>query len=324
MDALFAIPALLAGFVTGVLTIGSRYPDDPFRVLAFPATWGYLVLNGILGTVSYYVMSQMCPLPENLFTHLGYSALVGFCAVAVSRFEIPIRIGNKTIVLSLGKVVDQALGTMDHQIDHRRSTERLGLVREVVTGMSFQKIARRARTLIPYASRRWSPKEQKELEIKIDHIANQELDTNEKAEALGLVIIDLMGTNFLSTLIDDIEKNMLPEAVVEGQSLINIAADCDIADLVRGTLADVPFAEARQRFEELVNANADRLPAAERLELNAELRQIENENLSDQEKTHGIGLMMLDFFQRDEFLDAFSCPKGNKFPQQLNPMPNGT
>lgn len=134
--------AFFLGAIVGAAEIISRYRDEPFKVLSYPASLAYLILNGAVSVLAYaligvygqvLLLELQAEAPDN-WTLFGDSLLqalaagLGSSAVLRSRFLSFKTDGGEEYSIGLDALVSTFLKALDRSVDRRRATRRQDLV----------------------------------------------------------------------------------------------------------------------------------------------------------------------------------------------------
>lgn len=203
--------AALSGLAVALAEIVSRYKDEPVK--AIKGGWGiaYLVFNALLPIAGFYILVAMGTVSATTSSidSLRYAVFVGFGAMVIIRaklFNLKLEGGEK---LGIGPdfVIDTFLSLMDRQVDRRRAYERAAVVKEAMKGIDFQKAKMPVIALMTRSMQNITESEMKELgrRVKETELA-PELSNQEKAYALGFMVLDLAGEGFFKKVFDEKER----------------------------------------------------------------------------------------------------------------------
>ncbi len=302
LDPFFAAVAFIAGLVYGSIEILARYRDEPFKVLSSPFSWIYVVVNGLLGFAAYAILIQTQePAVKDASDQLKYALIGGLGAAVVLRARLfSAKVGDEEIAIGPGYFVDQLLAVLDQQIDRSRAHQRVEIVVEWMGHLDdFKKTTEYVSTMILGSSQSMSLQARKDMAARIREIRDQPTRDKFKIFALGFVILDFRGEEFLKGLFkkEGSEESGMPVAERPAVAL-------DHPALVRSGLRDLSFAVAKERFAELVEQKRTLQPS-EREELLAEIRLIEDRDIPELDKSYALGFFVLDFFGREAFEKHF-------------------
>lgn len=292
--------------------MSSRYRDEPFKtVFSSKFGWAYLLLNGLLSLAALWVLRNLpefVPAPGKkadplLFANLAITA--GFGSAVIIRARLfSARIGDQDVAVGPGYVVDQLLSILDRQIDRKRALERTGIVTSSVTGVDFERSSKMVSTLILGSTQNLSPQEQKRLANRIREIRSQPTANQEKSFALGFLVLDFMGEDFLAKVMEKAkELKLTVDPRLAGE------LEMPAARLVQSALEGVPFERVAAEIDAMAAATHPSLEDEEMDELRDRAQTIRSGGQTDQEKCYALGDVLLEFFTRDLFLSYFPLPE---------------
>jgi hypothetical protein len=146
--------------------------------------------------------------PANTYWMLAFTAGLGAATVIRARV-FTVRVGTQDIAIGPGFVVDQLLNVLDREIDRRQAQERVNTVRRVLSEVQFSHVVDHVHNMITGGRQNLSPEDGQELARRIGDIRrNETFDEQEKAYALGFLILDFMGPAFLDLVFDEEFWNM--------------------------------------------------------------------------------------------------------------------
>lgn len=304
----FSALAFGTAALTGIVETLSRYRDEPFKALGTSLFgWFYVILNGALGLAAYYILLQQAPPGEVVddVDFIKYALAAGFGAAVVIRSRVfTTKVGSHEVAIGPGYIVDQLLLILDRQIDRKRALERTQLVRTRMQDVDFQRVAGYVSTMILGSRQSMSLQDQEDMANQLKQIRDQPTGELEKAFALGFLILDFMGEEFLDEIFQQIDDLDLG-GVRPARAPDDAAQAVDNADLVRSLLKDVPFDNARDRLEQAMAALESPLDDQQKSSLNNALQTIAVRSGSDQSKAFSLGFAVIDNAGRDFMRWAF-------------------
>ena len=168
----------------------------------------YLLINGVFSSVALLVLFLTGRLPSTDPLQKLFGAFAaGFGAMVILRvkfFTIKSE-GGEEISIGPGSVLDALVNYIDRQIDRSRAIERTELIKEVMEGIDFDKVKFYASTLILGSMQNLSGKDEEELGTGIKDIEETPVSPQEKSYALGFLMLDFMGENFLRKVFSEKE-----------------------------------------------------------------------------------------------------------------------
>jgi hypothetical protein len=343
---LFWLLALVIGTGTALVELLSRYRDEPFKVIAQSHfAWVYMGLNGVLALGAHWVLinSEWGADASNVdLAGLALSAGLGAAVILRSRV-FTARLGDEQVSIGPGYVVDQLLQIIDAQIDRRRALQRVQLVVDAMDCKDFEKAKTFASTMITGSRQNLTLQEQKDLAAQIREVQDRRIGDQEKAYALGFILLDFMGEEFL----DEITKR-LPRLSVPGEpeareippSITATGTNKHDLDAIPAR-RDRPESRSVQRanlvMEMLTGAALDRVHAtivelldrellgrtpAERVGLRMQIAEILGRTSDEpQAKVYALGFLVLTASDANFFANAFGRLAGGAVPLESVPRP---
>ena len=318
--------AFVIGTGTSLVELLSRYRDEPFKVLATSQfAWIYLLLNGLLALGAHQILLEQNVADLEVETgRLGLAAIAGLSAAVVLRSKVfTARLGDESISIGPGYIVDQLLGIIDRQIDRRRALQRVRIVTRVMEGRDFEGSRVHASTMITGSRQNLSLQEQRDLANQIREILDRKISDQERSYALGFILLDFMGEEFLEAVAEKLPR---AELASEGPSAPDFQAK-GITDTGAGVVASrtwgasLPVQRAKVVRELLVGVDLDALRKRvvslldsgqlganedERLMLRQQIAGIlAREGSSEDDKVFGIGFAVHALWDSARFREAF-------------------
>lgn len=214
---------MLAGLLSVVLAAAtafvellSRYRDEPFRaVFGSPFSLAHVAVNAAGGLLAYGVLTGATPhADDGVRLRSAFTAGLGAAVVLRAR-AFSARVDGADIAVGPGFVVDQLLTILDRQIDRRRALERTRLVRRRLDGVDFAWAAQHAETIVGESLQNLRKEEWSRFLEELGRIQARSAPPQEKAYALGFLILDFAGEAMLHALF---EKPDQRPCVTRGQS----------------------------------------------------------------------------------------------------------
>lgn len=317
--------AFVIGLGTSLVELLSRYRDEPLKVIATSQfAWVYLLLNGLLALGAHGILLDSGLTEIETLTQraaLGVAAGLGAAVVLRSRV-FTARLGDEQISIGPGYVVDQLLGIIDAQIDRRRALQRVQIVVEVMDRKDFDGSRIHASTMITGSRQNLSLQEQKDLANQIREVVDRKIPDQEKAYALGFILLDFMGEEFLKTVA--IKLPTLEELAVGGSPSFagtgitetgtgvvaprNWGASLPVqrAKVVRESLTDLPLEPVRQRIVTLLDSGQFGTNEDERMMLRQQIAEILNRpGASEEDQVFALGFAVHAIVDSTRFQEAF-------------------
>lgn len=328
---LFWLLALVIGTGTALVELLSRYRDEPFKVIAQSHfAWIYLALNGILALGAHWVLvtSEWGENASNVdLAGLALSAGLGAAVILRSRV-FTARLGDEQVSIGPGYVVDQLLAIIDAQIDRRRALQRVQIVVDAMDSKDFEKAKTFASTMITGSRQNLSLQEQKDLAAQIREVQDRRISDQEKSYALGFILLDFMGEEFLDEITrrlpkltlpgePEVREKIPPALTATGTNRADLEAvparrerpesrSVQRANLVMELLTGIPLDRVHARIIELLDAELLGRTAAERAGLRMQIAEILGRTSDKpQDKVYALGFLVLMASDADFFAHAF-------------------
>jgi hypothetical protein len=203
------VTAIFLGFSIGLIELLSRYWNEPINiVMAVVLSWVHLFINALAAFVVCVIfLNAVFP---------DVSEIERYLLAVVSGLAGPILLRAR--LLSFGRdedeapfgpgyAIEQILRLIDEEVEQRNGVRRVKLIKDVMYGKDFVLSRERATVMILGSRHKISLMEQKQLANEIREISDRKVSEQDKAYALGFVLLDFMGERFLRTVADS-----LPEA----------------------------------------------------------------------------------------------------------------
>ena len=209
----YAALGFLVGVAVGAVEILQRYRDAPFRAVFNVWGIGYVALNAAVSYGAFWVLYHWIGTPaaaasgQSDTLHLmGLAAGGGFGGAAVIRARLA------TIRLPSGQefgfgpviVIETLLSVVDRQLDRQLATERYLTVHELMDGIDFERAKKRLPRELFLAMQSVPEEEFSHIGKPIEEIDRMEgLSTQDKSYLLGYYLLDLVGKEFLASILDE-------------------------------------------------------------------------------------------------------------------------
>lgn len=318
--------AFVVGLGTSLVELLSRYRDEPIKVIATSHfAWVYLMLNGLLAIIAYLaILDAGFAEDESAIGRLGLAAAAGLGAAVILRSRVfTARLGDEQVSIGPGYVVDQMLNTIDAQIDRRRALQRVRIVVDVMKGKDFDGSRIHSSTMITGSRQNLSLQDQKDLANQIREVGDRKIPDQEKAYALGFILLDFMGEEFLKAVainLPTIEEvaasgpaSFAAKGITDTGTGVVAARTWDAslpvqrAKVVRQMLTDVPLDAVRRRIISLLDSGQLGANEDERMMLRQQIAEIlERKGTSNEEKVFALGFAVHAVWDSNRFREAFA------------------
>lgn len=315
--------AFFIGMGTALVELLSRYRDEPLKVIATSEfAWLYLLLNGgmALGAHAILLDSDLAQI-DTTVSRATLAMGSGLSAALVLRARVfTARLGDEQVSIGPGYVVDQLLGIIDAQIDRRRALQRVSIVVALMEGKEFDGSRVHASTMILGSRQSLSLQEQKDLANQIREVEVRKIDDQEKAYALGFILLDFMGEGFLKAIAEKLPRvESVPLAVPHfvggitetGSGLVSkrtwgASMPVQRAKVVRELLTGTALEAVRKRTMELLDSGQLGTNEDERSFLRQQVAEVlGRSNATEEEKVFALGFAVHALWDSSRFRDHF-------------------
>ena len=328
--------AFAIGMGTSLVELLSRYRDEPLKVIATSQfAWIYLMLNGCMALGAHAVLLEREFVVVDTPTSLaGLAVISGLSAALILRARVfTAQLGDEQVSIGPGYVVDQLLNIVDAQIDRRRALQRVSIVIEVMEGKDFEGSQIHASTMIMGSRQNLSLQDQKDLGHQIREVTDRKISDQEKAYALGFLVLDFMGEAFLKAMAERLPNVEVP--TVSGVSF-NVAGITDTgagvvsrrtwgaslpvqrAKVVREMLTGVGLELLRKRTLSLLDSGQLGSNEDERMVLRNEIAEILERDHDEADKVFALGFAvhaLVDSTRFRAFYAELSPSEGRSEPE---------
>ena len=182
----------------------SKFRDEPYSLFKHSATWLYLIFNGLLALSCLFLLvkTALFGVSEADYVKAGLTAGLGSVVIMRSKF-LKLTIGDKETAIGPEIIVNVFLETLETKIDRKRGLQRKKLVEKQMSDINFFKARDYVQTVLVNALQTKSEESIDKLMTAINEIAISELDDIDKSIALGFVILDFTGEDFLKEIFND-------------------------------------------------------------------------------------------------------------------------
>jgi len=323
--------AFAVGMGTSLVELLSRYRDEPLKVIATSQfAWVYLLLNGLMAIGAHAILlDREFVVVETETSRAGLAVLSGLSAALILRARVfTAQLGDEQISIGPGFVVDQLLSIVDAQIDRRRALQRVSIVVELLHGKDFEGSQIHASTMITGSRQNLSLQEQKDLGNQIREIVDRKIPDQEKAYALGFILLDFMGEGFLKAVAErlpDVEPpdasganfNFIAPGITEtGTGTVarrtwGASMPVQRAKLVRELLTGVALEDMRKRTVSLLDSGQLGSNEDERMVVRQQLAEILGRDTGEEEeKVFAVGFAVHAIIDSNRFRALFESLPG--------------
>ena len=339
MIALDWLLAFAVGMGTSLVELLSRYRDEPLKVIATSQfAWVYLLLNGLMGIGAHAIMLDRELVQVDTETsRMGLAVLSGLSAALILRARVfTAQLNDEQISIGPGFVVDQLLGIVDAQIDRRRALQRVSIVVELMHGKDFEGSQIHASTMITGSRQNLSLQEQKDLGNQIREVVDRKIPDQEKAYALGFILLDFMGEGFLKAVAERLPKVREPEpsgltfiakGITEtGGGVVSrrtwgASLPVQRAKVVRELLTGLELEVVRKRTLLLLDSGQLGRGEDERMVVRQQIAEILGRDVDEEDKVFAIGFAVHALVDSNGFRGFYEPLRADLEPSAAKPSP---
>ncbi|MFO7565020.1 MAG: hypothetical protein R6X02_20410 [Enhygromyxa sp.] len=317
--------AFTVGLGTSLVELLSRYRDEPLKVIATSHfAWVYLLLNGLLALGAHALLldGRFATL-ETETQRAGLAVASGLGAAIILRSRVfTARLGDEQVSIGPGYVVDQLLSIIDAQIDRRRALQRVQIVVEVMKDKDFDGSRIHSSTMITGSRQNLSLQEQKDLANQIREVVDRKIPDQEKSYALGFILLDFMGEEFLEAVavnLPSVERPPSSAPAFTAKGITDTGAGVVMArnwgaslpvqraKVVRELLTGAPLESVRRRIITLLDSGQLGANEDERMLLRQQIAEIlERKSSSDEDRVFALGFAVHSVWDSARFREAFA------------------
>lgn len=199
--------AALAEFV-------GKFKDEPLKALRTAEALAYLIFNGLISVFAFVVMLAYEVPIATLLDQIKIAIIAGLGAMLLMRSRLfNVKIGNDDYAFGPDQIIKVFLRSMEKAIDRARASDRYKKVTEVMDGIDFEKVHRHAVIALD-ATQVLTEAEKNALITEIGNIKERKNDYSpqQQSHALGFLILDEMGEDFLETVFAGLPLTMMLRA----------------------------------------------------------------------------------------------------------------
>jgi hypothetical protein len=316
--------AFAVGLGTSLVELLSRYRDEPIKVIATSHfAWVYLLLNGFLAIFAHLALLDAgFGEGASQIGRAGLATASGLGAAVILRSRVfTARLGDEQVSIGPGYVVDQLLNIIDAQIDRRRALQRVRIVVDVMKAKDFDGSRIHSSTMITGSRQNLSLQDQKELASLIREVDDRTIPDQEKAYALGFILLDFMGEEFLKAVavnLPTIEEGTASNPTFTSKGITETGAGVvaprtwgaslpvQRAKVVRELLTNASLDSVRRRIVTLLDTGQLGANEDERMLLRQQLAEIlERKGMSEEDKVFALGFAVHAVWNSSRFREAF-------------------
>jgi hypothetical protein len=335
--------AFFIGMGTSLIELLSRYRDEPIKVIATSQfAWVYLLLNGLMGIGAHAVLLDSGFTTIDTATSRASLAVgSGVSAALILRSRVfTARLGDEQVSIGPGYIVDQLLGIIDAQIDRRRALQRVSIVVGVMDGKDFDGSRIHAATMITGSRQNLSLQDQKDLANQIREVVDRKIPDQEKSYALGFILLDFMGEEFLQAVASKLpsvepEPVLVPTFVAPGGGITETGTGIvakrtwgaslpvQRAKVVRELLTGADLEAVRARTVSLLDSGQLGANEDERMLLRQQMADVLARPSTDADKVFAIGFAVHGLWDSVRFREHYADLRKPSPASQAAPKAGG-
>lgn len=207
MTAAVMITVLLSVLLAAA-ELFSKFRDEPFLLVKSLSAWAYIVLNILIALCTLYLLTRTDILGISETRDLVKAAFISGLGSAVlmrSKF-LKINAGGKENAIGPEIIINVFMETLESRIDRERALSRKTLVEKCMADIDFEKTWTYVITTIQGARQIATPESITELLNEVEKIQEGPLDPVNKSQALGYLVLDIIGEAFLKNLFTEQNK----------------------------------------------------------------------------------------------------------------------
>lgn len=194
----FAIVATIIGFLAAFAELLSRY-QNPKQILTTTSSIIYIIINGLASFMAYWYFSG-----TDVFDSEVTMAIVsGTSALVLLRSSVAsIRVGERQMEAGFASILQVFLSWADRSFDQSKASEDLVDIKPIMDGVSFKKAKLSLPTTCFKIMKNVTQEEQNKIANEVAILDESDLDENVKCINLGILMIELTGSNLLKEAIE--------------------------------------------------------------------------------------------------------------------------
>ncbi|HEV2800576.1 MAG TPA: gamma-glutamylcyclotransferase [Pyrinomonadaceae bacterium] len=193
--------AFMLGMLTAFAEIIGKFSDEPIKSLSTWHALFYHLLNGAISAFALFMLKTYGTLPTSNQEKLELVILAGLGSMLVMRSKLlNLKIGGQDVALGPEQIINVFFRFMESEIDRIRAQTRIDFVRERLYNVDFDKVRDYSVTMLRAAQALDTQEKCKEAIKMLD--TEQFGDKQMKSYALGFLLLNKMGENFVDKLFD--------------------------------------------------------------------------------------------------------------------------
>jgi hypothetical protein len=210
--------AFLLGVVTAFAEIIGKFRDEPMKSLQTPQAVLYHVLNGAISAFALKIYFLTFGEATTQVDQIKAVMTAGFGAMLLMRSKFfNAKVGDQDISFGPEQIIKVFLSFMERAIDRVRAQSRVDFVRDKFAHLDFAVVRPYCETMLNAAQ---VLDDRPDLVEALDKLAaSSDLDAQLKSYRLGFLLLDRMGEDFVTKLLENKSADWFIQApVVEKKS----------------------------------------------------------------------------------------------------------
>lgn len=205
--------AFMLGMLTAFAEIIGKFSDEPIKSLRTPHALFYHLLNGAISAFALFALKTYGQLPTNNQEKLQLVLVAGLGSMLVMRSKLfNLKVGGEDVALGPEQIINVFFRFMESEIDRLRAQSRIDFVRARLKNIDFDKVQEYSLTMLRAAQALDTQEKcRKEMQALV---AEQFADRQMKSYALGFLLLNRMGENFVTKLFDGVPKEWVLAAPI--------------------------------------------------------------------------------------------------------------
>jgi len=196
------IAVTLFGMAVGASELVGRYKDAPFLTMFTPAAAFYVTINGAASLFAYEAILEFQVFSDIKNREWIQALVAGFGSMAFFRSSLfTMKVGDTDVSVGPGIFFQVLLFATDRACDRRRAWRRSALVTSIMQGVSFEK----ARDALPSfcfeLMQNLPSSEAVRVRQAVDGLASSDMGDAEQALNLGLILMNVVGSEVLASAV---------------------------------------------------------------------------------------------------------------------------
>ncbi|MBI4595415.1 MAG: hypothetical protein HY730_03445 [Candidatus Tectomicrobia bacterium] len=186
-------------FLVAFAELLSKFKDEPLAIFKQSLTaWLYIFMNVLIALLAFYLLTRTRFLGTTEIDMIKAALTAGLGSTMLMRSKFfKVNINGKEAAIGPEIIINIFLETLEKMIDRKRALKRKDLVEQCRDEIDFKKTKDYAVTTLLASLQTVSAETTKKLIEEAEKIGNSPIGEIEKSHALGYLILDNMGEEFL-------------------------------------------------------------------------------------------------------------------------------